>query len=60
MVRGICVICKQQVGGFLQPRPYRCPNCGKLYHYQCSPKITIGFIFKSLKPCCRDCGTQLY
>jgi anaerobic ribonucleoside-triphosphate reductase len=55
MARGICANCGKQVGGFMQPRGYSCPGCGKCYCENCGPKI--GLLIK--RPTCPNCGREL-
>ena len=54
MAKGFCSSCKQEVGGLMKPKGYKCPSCKKIYCQQCAMKKGI---FKKLY--CPDCGVEL-
>ena len=55
MAKGFCSACKQEVGGLLKPKGFRCPACKKMYCEQCAMKK--GLVTK--KKYCPDCGVKL-
>jgi len=56
MVSGFCSRCGKQVGGFLRPVLWQCPNCSKIWCESC-PKEKVGRVFKKLA--CPECRIEM-
>jgi hypothetical protein len=57
LVRGYCIQCNRQVGGFRGRIAWQCPGCRKLYCDTC-PKRKVGRFFKKLV--CPECRIEMH
>jgi hypothetical protein len=57
LVRGYCIQCNRQVGGFRGRIVWQCPGCRKLYCETC-PKRKVGRFFKKLV--CPECRIEMH